>query len=47
MVLPKIDQDNYEAGVKTLEQEGSEINKLRSDWDAQGGDIWTSVEFKN
>ena len=44
--LPQVDQDNYDAAEETLKQEGSEINKLRSDWDAQGGDIWTSVEFK-
>ena len=44
--LPKIDQDNYKAGVETLKEEGSEINKLRYAHEAQGGDIWTSVEFK-
>ena len=44
--LPKIDQDNYKAGVETLKKEGSEINKLRFNHESNGGDIWTSVEFK-
>lgn len=44
--VPAEEQQAYDDATAELQEEGREINAMRTDWENRGGDIWTSVEFK-
>ena len=44
--IPPEEQKAYDDATEELQEEGREINEMRTEWENKGGDIWTSVEFK-
>jgi len=44
--VTKEQKDAYIAELKAIGKSAEEANKMASDWEAKGGDIWTSEKFR-